>query len=494
MSLPALLLGAPDTSDLSPPPPNPEHIRPLNSALPCWITRKLKMTYDFDLYVIGAGSGGVRAARFSAGFGAKVAVAESRYLGGTCVNVGCVPKKLLVYGAHFCDEFEHSKGFGWTPGDAKFEWATLIANKDREINRLNGIYRDLLANSGVTLHEGHAKIVDPHTVEINGERHTARNILITTGGWPQTPEIPGHEHAISSNQAFFLKELPKRVLVVGGGYIAVEFAGIFHGLGAETTLLYRGDLFLRGFDGTVRKHLQEELSKRGMNLQFNANIERIDKQADGSLKATLKDGRQLEADCVFYATGRRPMLDNLGLENTGVKLDKKGFVEVDELYQTAEPSILALGDVIGRVQLTPVALAEGMAVARRLFKPEQYRPVNYKMIPTAVFSQPDIGTVGLTEEEAREAGHEVVIFESRFRPMKLSLTECQERTLMKLVVDAKTDKVLGCHMVGPEAGEIVQGLAIALKSGATKRDFDDTIAVHPTSAEEFVTMRTPVAG
>ncbi|WP_236178687.1 glutathione-disulfide reductase [Pseudomonas sputi] len=452
------------------------------------------MTYDFDLYVIGAGSGGVRAARFSAGFGAKVAVAESRYLGGTCVNVGCVPKKLLVYGAHFCDEFEHSKGFGWTPGDAKFEWATLIANKDREINRLNGIYRDLLVNSGVTLHEGHAKIVDPHTVEINGERHTARNILITTGGWPQTPEIPGHEHAISSNQAFFLKELPKRVLVVGGGYIAVEFAGIFHGLGAETTLLYRGDLFLRGFDGTVRKHLQEELSKRGMNLQFNANIERIDKQADGSLKATLKDGRQLEADCVFYANGRRPMLDNLGLENTGVKLDKKGFVEVDELYQTAEPSILALGDVIGRVQLTPVALAEGMAVARRLFKPEQYRPVDYKMIPTAVFSQPDIGTVGLTEEDAREAGHEVVIFESRFRPMKLSLTECQERTLMKLVVDAKTDKVLGCHMVGPEAGEIVQGLAIALKSGATKRDFDDTIAVHPTSAEEFVTMRTPVAG
>ena len=451
------------------------------------------MSYDFDLYVIGAGSGGVRTARFSAGFGAKVAVAESRYLGGTCVNVGCVPKKLLVYGAHFAEDFEQSQGFGWTPGEAKFDWATLIANKDREINRLNGIYRDLLVNSGVTLHEGHAKIVDPHTVEINGERHTAKNILITTGGWPQTPEIPGHEHAISSNQAFFLKELPKRVLVAGGGYIAVEFAGIFHGLGAETTLLYRGDLFLRGFDSAVRKHLQEELTKRGMDLQFNADIERIDKQADGSLKVTLEDGRQLETDCVFYATGRRPMLDNLGLENTGVKLDKKGFVEVDEQYQTAEPSILALGDVIGRVQLTPVALAEGMAVARRLFKPEQYRPVDYKMIPTAVFSQPNIGTVGLTEEEARGAGHEVVIFESRFRPMKLSLTECQERTLMKLVVDAKTDKVLGCHMVGPEAGEIVQGLAIALKAGATKRDFDETIAVHPTSAEEFVTMRTPVA-
>ncbi|MGG7671376.1 glutathione-disulfide reductase [Pseudomonas sp. WC2] len=450
------------------------------------------MAYDFDLYVIGAGSGGVRAARFAAGFGAKVAVAESRYLGGTCVNVGCVPKKLLVYGAHFAEDFEQASGFGWSLGEANFDWATLIANKDREIDRLNGIYRNLLVNSGVTLHEAHAKIVGPHEVEVNGERFTAKNILIATGGWPQIPEIPGREHAIGSNEAFFLKELPKRVLVVGGGYIAVEFAGIFHGLGANTTLLYRGDLFLRGFDGSVRKHLQEELTKRGLDLQFNADIARIDKQADGSLKATLKDGRELEADCIFYATGRRPMLDNLGLENTDVQLTDKGFIKVDEQYQTSEPSILALGDVIGRVQLTPVALAEGMAVARRLFKPEQYRPVDYKMIPTAVFSLPNIGTVGLTEEEAREAGHDVVIFESRFRPMKLTLTECQEKTLMKLVVDGKTDKVLGCHMVGPDAGEIVQGLAIALKAGATKRDFDDTIGVHPTAAEEFVTMRTPV--
>ncbi len=450
------------------------------------------MAYDFDLYVIGAGSGGVRAARFAAGFGAKVAVAESRYLGGTCVNVGCVPKKLLVYGAHFAEDFEQASGFGWSLGEANFDWATLIANKDREINRLNGIYRNLLVNSGVTLHEAHAKIVGPHEVEVNGERFTAKNILIATGGWPQIPEIPGREHAIGSNEAFFLKELPKRVLVVGGGYIAVEFAGIFHGLGANTTLLYRGDLFLRGFDGSVRKHLQEELTKRGLDLQFNADIARIDKQNDGSLKATLKDGRELEADCIFYATGRRPMLDNLGLENTDVQLTDKGFIKVDEQYQTSEPSILALGDVIGRVQLTPVALAEGMAVARRLFKPEQYRPVDYKMIPTAVFSLPNIGTVGLTEEEAREAGHDVVIFESRFRPMKLTLTECQEKTLMKLVVDGKTDKVLGCHMVGPDAGEIVQGLAIALKAGATKRDFDDTIGVHPTAAEEFVTMRTPV--
>lgn len=451
------------------------------------------MAYDFDLYVIGAGSGGVRAARFAAGFGARVAVAESRYLGGTCVNVGCVPKKLLVYGAHFAEDFEQASGFGWSLGEANFDWATLIANKDREINRLNGIYRNLLVNSGVTLHEGHARLVDAHQVEINGERFTARHILIATGGWPQIPEIPGREHAIGSNEAFFLKELPKRVLVVGGGYIAVEFAGIFHGLGAQTSLLYRGDLFLRGFDGSVRKHLQEELTKRGLGLQFNADIERIDKQADGSLKATLKDGRVLEADCVFYATGRRPMLDNLGLENTGVKLDERGFVAVDDLYQTAEPSILAIGDVIGRVQLTPVALAEGMAVARRLFKPEQYRPVDYANIATAVFSLPNIGTVGLTEEDARKNGHNVQIFESRFRPMKLTLTDCQEKTLMKLVVDADTDKVLGCHMVGPDAGEIVQGLAIALKAGATKQHFDETIGVHPTAAEEFVTMRTPVA-
>ncbi|WP_434651117.1 glutathione-disulfide reductase [Pseudomonas sp. D1-2] len=451
------------------------------------------MAYDFDLYVIGAGSGGVRAARFAAGFGAKVGVAESRYLGGTCVNVGCVPKKLLVYGAHYAEDFEQASAYGWTAGEASFDWATLIANKDREINRLNGIYRNLLVNSGVTLHEGHARITSPHEVEINGERYTARHIMIATGGWPVIPDIPGSEHAIGSNEAFFLKTLPKRMLVVGGGYIAVEFAGIFHGMGAQTSLLYRGDLFLRGFDGAVRKHLAEELQRRGLDLQFNADIQRIDKEADGSLKVTLKDGRTLSTDCVFYATGRRPMLDSLGLENTGVKLDEKGFVQVNEKYETAEPSILAIGDVIGRVQLTPVALAEGMAVARRLFKPEQYRLVDYRMIPTAVFSLPNIGTVGLTEEQAREAGHEVQIFESRFRPMKLTLTDCQERTLMKLVVDAKTDKVLGCHMVGPDAGEIIQGLAIALKAGATKRDFDETIGVHPTAAEEFVTMRTPTA-
>ncbi|MEE4334375.1 glutathione-disulfide reductase [Pseudomonas alliivorans] len=450
------------------------------------------MAYDFDLFVIGAGSGGVRAARFAAGFGAKVAVAESRYLGGTCVNVGCVPKKLMVYSSHFSEDFEHAKGFGWSLGKPSFDWPTLIANKDREINRLNGIYRKLLVDSGVTLHEGHAKVVGAQKVEINGKTYSAERILIATGGWPQIPDVPGREHAISSNEAFFLKELPKRVVVVGGGYIAVEFASIFNGLGAETTLVYRGELFLRGFDGSVRTHLHEELLKRHMDIRFNSDIERIDKQADGSLKLSMKGGGTLETDCVFYATGRRPMLDNLGLESVDVKLDKHGYIEVDENYQSSEPSILAIGDVIGGVQLTPVALAEGMALARRLFKPEQYRPVDYNHIPTAVFSLPNIGTVGLTEEAAIEAGHEVQIFESRFRPMKLTLTDDQERTLMKLVVDAKTDRVLGCHMVGPDAGEIVQSLAIAIKAGATKQVFDDTIGVHPTAAEEFVTMRTPV--
>jgi len=448
------------------------------------------MAYDFDLFVIGAGSGGVRAGRFAAGFGARVAVAESRYLGGTCVNVGCVPKKFLVYGANFSDEFEHAKGFGWSLGEPSFDWSTLIANKDREIHRLNDIYRKLLVDSGVTLMEGHAKLRGPHEVEINGQVHTAEHILIATGGWPQVPEFPGREHAITSNEAFFLEKLPKRIVVVGGGYIAVEFASIFNGLGAQTTLMYRRELFLRGFDSSVRTHLHQELTKHGMDVQFNTDIASIEKLADGTLQLGLKDGRTVNTDLVFYATGRRPMLDNLGLETVNVELDDKGFVKVNDDYQTSEPSILALGDVIGRVQLTPVALAEGMAVARRLFKPDEFRPVDYDHIPTAVFSLPNIGTVGLTEEDARQAGFEVRIFESRFRPMKLSLTDDHERTLMKLVVDARTDKVLGCHMVGPDAGEIVQSLAIAVKAGATKRIFDDTIGVHPTAAEEFVTMRT----
>ncbi|PHX40801.1 glutathione reductase [Pseudomonas sp. NZIPFR-PS5] len=449
------------------------------------------MSYDFDLFVIGAGSAGVRAARFSAGFGARVAVAESRYLGGTCVNVGCVPKKLMVYGAHYSEDFEQAKGYGWSSGEAHFDWPTLIANKNREISRLNGVYRKLLDSSGVSLMEGHARLRGPHEVEINGQVHTAEHIMIATGGWPQVPDIPGREHAITSNEVFFLEQMPKRVVVVGGGYIAVEFASIFNGLGADVSLMYRGELFLRGFDQSVRTHLHEELAKREMDIRFKTEINSIEKLADGTLQLSLNDGSRFNADCVFYATGRRPMLDNLGMDTVNVELDDKGFIKVNGDYQTTEPSIIAVGDIIGRVQLTPVALAEGMAVARRLFKPEQYRPVDYRHIPTAVFSLPNIGTVGLTEAEAMKDGYEVQVFESTFRPMKLSLTDNQERTLMKLVVDAKTDRVLGCHMVGPDAGEIIQSLAIALKAGATKQIFDDTIGVHPTAAEEFVTMRTP---
>ncbi|MDN0077481.1 glutathione-disulfide reductase [Crenobacter sp. SG2303] len=452
------------------------------------------MSFDFDLFVIGAGSGGVRAARFSAGFGARVAIAESRYLGGTCVNVGCVPKKLLVYGAHFSDDFAHAPGFGWEAVHPGFDWPTLVANKNREIQRLNEVYRGLLVNSGVTLFEGHATLCDAHTVSIAGQRFSAANILLATGSWPQMPDIPGKEYAITSNEAFFLKELPRRVLVVGGGYIAVEFASIFHGLGAQTTLLYRRELFLRGFDRSVREHLRDELSKKGLSLQFNADIARIDKQADGSLAATLKDGRMLGTDCVFYATGRRAMLDGLGLENTAVELDENGFIEVDDEYRTTEPSLRAIGDVIGRVALTPVALAEGMAVARRLFRPEEYRPLDYALIPTAVFSLPNIAMVGLSEEEAVRRGHRVMLFESRFRPLQLTLTGSQERALIKLVVDVDNDRVLGCHMVGPEAGEILQGLAVALKAGATKAVFDETLGIHPTMAEEFVTLRTPLGG
>ncbi|WP_455914384.1 glutathione-disulfide reductase [Pseudomonas syringae] len=449
------------------------------------------MSYDFDLFVIGAGSAGVRAARFSAGFGARVAVAESRYLGGTCVNVGCVPKKLMVYGAHYSEDFEQAKGYGWSSGEAHFDWPTLIANKNREISRLNGVYRKLLDSSVVSLMEGHARLRGPHEVEINGQVHTAEHIMIATGGWPQVPDIPGREHAITSNEVFFLEQMPKRVVVVGGGYIAVEFASIFNGLGADVSLMYRGELFLRGFDESVRTHLHEELAKREMDIRFKTEISSIEKLADGTLQLSLNDGSRFNTDCVFYATGRRPMLDNLGMDTVNVELDDKGFIKVNGDYQTTEPSIIAVGDIIGRVQLTPVALAEGMAVARRLFKPEQYRPVDYRHIPTAVFSLPNIGTVGLTEAEAMKDGYEVQVFESTFRPMKLSLTDNQERTLMKLVVDAKTDRVLGCHMVGPDAGEIIQSLAIALKAGATKQIFDDTIGVHPTAAEEFVTMRTP---
>ena len=449
------------------------------------------MSYDFDLFVIGAGSGGVRASRFAAGFGAKVAVAESRYLGGTCVNVGCVPKKLMSYAAHYSEDIELSRSFGWDAAAAGFDWSTLIANKDREIGRLNGIYGRLLENSGVTLLNGHARIVAPHQVEVNGKVYSAQHILLATGGWPVLPDIPGKEYITDSNQVFYLKQQPKRVLVVGGGYIALEFASIFNGLGSETHLSYRGELFLRGFDQEVREHVRDSMLGKGVQIHFNSDVQSIEKSGkDETLKVTYQDGSVLEVDCVFYAIGRRPMLDNLGLENVNVELDAKGLVKVNELYETSEPGILAVGDLIAGPQLTPVALAEGMAVARRLFKPDEYKPVSYDHIATAVFTLPNIATVGLSEEQAKAAGHDVSVFTSSFRPMKLSFSEQQERIFMKLVVDKQSDKVLGCHMVGLDAGELIQGLAVALKAGATKAIFDDTIGIHPTAAEEFVTMRT----
>ncbi len=449
------------------------------------------MSYDFDLFVIGAGSGGVRASRFAAGFGARVAVAESRYLGGTCVNVGCVPKKLMSYAAHCSEDIELSRSFGWEASQSGFDWQTLIGNKDREIERLNGIYGRLLENSNVTLLSGHARIAGPHQVEVNGKVYSSEHILLATGGWPVLPDIPGKEFITDSNQIFYLPQQPKRVLVVGGGYIALEFASIFNGLGSKTHLSYRGELFLRGFDQEVREHVRDSMQAKGVSIHFKTEVQSIEKsEKDERLKVTYQDGATLEVDCVFYAIGRRPMLDNLGLENVNVELDAKGLVKVNKNYETSEPGILAIGDLIAGPQLTPVALAEGMAVARRLFKPEEYKPVSYEHIATAVFTLPNIATVGLSEEQARAAGHDVSIFTSSFRPMKLSFTDLQERIFMKLVVDKQTDKVLGCHMVGPDAGELIQGLAVALKAGATKAVFDDTIGIHPTAAEEFVTMRT----
>lgn len=447
--------------------------------------------YDFDLFVIGAGSGGVRASRMAAGFGARVAVAEDRYLGGTCVNVGCVPKKLFSYAAHFAEDIEDAAGYGWDLEASGFDWQRLVANKNTEINRLNGIYRNLLVSAGVQLIEGRARFVDSHTVEVDGKRYSAERILIATGGWPHVPDFPGNEHVISSNEVFFLDKLPKRALVVGGGYIAIEFAGIFHGLGCETTQLYRGDLFLRGFDQSVREHMANVLTEKGVDLRFNGDVARIERNADQSLSVTLTNGDQLETDLVLYATGRRAHTNDLGLEHTAVELDAKGNIRVDEQYQTTDPAVLAIGDVTGTVQLTPVALAEGMALARRLYRPEEYLPVDYNDIPTAVFCIPNIATLGLTEEGARAKGHKLKVYESRFRAMRNTLAGRSEQSLMKLVVDKDTDRVLGIHMVGPEAGEIVQGLAVAVKAGATKAVFDATLGIHPTAAEEFVTMRTP---
>lgn len=447
--------------------------------------------YDYDLFVIGAGSGGVRAARMSASYGAKVGIAEDRYLGGTCVNVGCVPKKLFVYASHVTEEIENAKGFGWDIDHTTFDWSKLIKNKNAEIERLNGVYKKLLDNTGVETINGRATIVDTHTVEIAGKEYTAEKILVATGGWPSIPNIPGKEHIISSNEAFFLDSLPEKIIIVGGGYIAVEFAGIFNGLGVETTLLYRGSLFLRGFDQDLRTTLAEEMQKKGITIKFNANISQIEK-SDNNLIATMEDGTQVESGQIMYATGRKPMTDNLGLENVGIQLDDKKAIKVDEGYQTNVPSIYAIGDVTDRVNLTPVALAEGMVLAKRFFANEETN-VDYSDIPTCVFSQPNLGTVGLTEDQAREKYDDIDVYKSKFTPMKYSLSNNDEKTLMKMIVDKKTDRVVGVHMLGPDAGEIIQGIGIAMKAGATKKVFDSTIGIHPTAAEEFVTMREPIS-
>jgi glutathione reductase (NADPH) len=447
--------------------------------------------YDYDLFTIGAGSGGVRASRMSASFGAKVAVAEERYLGGTCVNVGCIPKKLLVYASHFADDFRDAEGYGWTTGGSRFDWTQLIANKNKEIQRLNGIYRKVLVDAGVKVIEDHAEVIDPHTVMIGGKKITAKYILVAVGSWPMVPEFSGSQYAITSNEAFYLPALPERVVIVGGGYVGVEFAGIFHGLGARTTQLYWNDLFLRGFDRDIRTSLAEEMRKRGIDLRFKSDIAKIEK-AGKTLKATLTDHSVIEADQILYATGRLSKTPKLGLEDAGVQLKYNGAVVVDEYSKSSVDSIYAIGDCTDRMMLTPVAIAEGMAVANTLFNDKPTRP-GYLNVPTAVFSMPNCGTVGLSEEEARERNYRVDIYRTAFRPLKHTLTGSDERTMMKLVVDQTTDKVLGCHMVGPEAGEIIQGLAVALNCGATKAQFDATIGIHPTAAEEFVTMRTKAA-
>jgi glutathione reductase (NADPH) len=447
--------------------------------------------YDFDLFTIGAGSGGVRASRVAASYGAKVAIAEERYLGGTCVNVGCIPKKLLVYASHFRDDFEDAAGFGWTVGERHVDWKKLIENKNKEIARLNSVYHKLLEDAGVAILDSRAEIADAHTVIVNGKRITARYILIAVGSWPMVPKFPGSQYAITSNEAFYLPSLPRKVIIVGGGYIGVEFAGIFHGLGVQVTQLYRGPLFLRGFDDDCRWTLAEEMKKRGIDLRFDADINAIEKVESG-LRATLNNGSTIDADQILYATGRVPNTGSLRLERAGVETKENGAVVVDEYSKTSIDSIYAIGDCTNRIMLTPVAIAEGRAVADTLFNNNPMMP-NYMNVPSVVFSTPNIGTVGLTEIEARELYKQIDVYKTTFRPLKHTLTGRDERTMMKIVVDRATDKVLGCHMVGPDAGEVIQGLAIAMNCGATKAQFDATIGIHPTAAEEFVTLRTKMA-
>jgi len=442
--------------------------------------------FDWDLLVIGAGSGGVRAARMAAQQGARVAIAEYQALGGTCVNVGCVPKKLFVYAAEFAHELAAARHYGWQTGETGFDWATLRDNKTREIERLNGIYQKLLESSGATILRGRASLIDAHTVALGAVHHSARNILIASGGQPFVPEFPGREHVLCSDDMFYLPELPRRIAIVGGGYIAVEFAGICNGLGVETHLIHRGPRLLRGFDGELGETLAREMAKRGIRIHLDAQVERIARSA-GSLRVTLNNGAELAVGEVLYATGRRPNTAGLGLEHTRVETDARGAICTDEGFRTAEPSIYAIGDVTGRVELTPVAIREAMVLTRNLFG-EGGAQMSYENIPSAVFSQPAIGTVGLSEEQARERFANLKILRSEFRPLKATLGG-DDRVLIKLVIDADSDRVLGCHMLGDHAGEIIQGFAVAVQMGATKADFDRTLGIHPTVAEEFVTLR-----
>jgi len=447
---------------------------------------------DFDLFVIGGGSGGVRAARMAAQRGARVALAECAEFGGTCVNVGCIPKKLYSYAAGYAEAFEEAAGFGWQVGEPRFDWAILKANRAKEIARLNGIYRNLLDGAGVSLIHGWAQICDAHTVQVGDRRYSARNLLVATGGMPFVPELPGSEHAVVSDAMFDLDVFPKRLLVVGGGYIACEFASIFNGLGAQVTQVQRSAHLLNGFDEDVRQFLCKEMTRAGVDIRFNAEVEMITPR-DGGLCALLSRGQRVEADVALFATGRAPNTAGLGLEAAGVALDPRGGVIVDAQYRSSVPSIFAVGDVSTRHPLTPVALAEAMVVVDTLFG-EGRRRLDYEFTPTAVFTHPNVGTCGYTEAAARAKFGEVTVFSSEFRALRHTLSQSKERTFMKLIVERATDRVVGLHMVGPDAGEIVQGFAVAMRAGATKAVFDSTIGIHPTVAEEFVTMREPMPG
>ncbi|MBK5205389.1 MAG: glutathione-disulfide reductase [Polaromonas sp.] len=451
-------------------------------------------TFDFDLFVIGGGSGGVRAARMAAQRGARVALAEVAAMGGTCVNLGCIPKKLYSYAAHFAESFEESHGFGWVGEAPTLNWEALKANRAREISRLNGIYVQLLKGSGVHLIDGWATLVDAHTVDVGGKHYRAKNILIATGGKPSVPDVAGCEHVVTSNEIFDLSPFPSRLLVVGGGYIACEFASIFNGLGSQVTQLYRGTQVLRGFDDEVRAFIAGEMVKTGIALHLNTDVAAIERASEG-LQVRLLDGSHFSVDAVLYATGRVPLVQDLGLEALGVRQNDAGAIQVNAQYQTSVPSIYALGDVTARLQLTPVALGEAMVVVDQLFGPadgKKPRSMSYEFIPTAVFTHPNIGTVGYSEAEASEKFGKIRVYRTDFKALKHTLSGSSERTLMKLVVEDTTDRVVGLHMVGPDAGEIVQGFAVAMKAGATKAVFDSTIGIHPTVAEEFVTMREPV--